>query len=56
MRPPQLTDTPETGNYRTAIDESLPKGLKISRADVANFMVNNLMNTSIFEKTVQIGY
>ncbi len=56
MRPPQLTNTPETGDYRVAIDQPLKKGLKISRADVANFMVKNLFNESLFGKTVQIGY
>ncbi|SDS49478.1 Putative NADH-flavin reductase [Mucilaginibacter mallensis] len=56
IRPPQLTDSPETGKYRTAIDGPLRKGLKISRADVAHFMVNNLMNKSIFRATVEVGY
>jgi len=56
MRPPRLTDGPETGNYRNAINHPLTKGYQISRADLADFMINNLTNKSIFKAVVQIGY
>jgi putative NADH-flavin reductase len=39
VRPPQLTDRPQTGRYRVR-EEHLPAfGFKIARADVANFMI-----------------
>ncbi|HEX4022742.1 MAG TPA: SDR family oxidoreductase [Acidobacteriaceae bacterium] len=39
VRPPQLTDKPQTGRYRVR-EEHLPAfGFKIARADVANFMI-----------------
>nr|WP_082856132.1 SDR family oxidoreductase [Mucilaginibacter sp. L294] len=56
MRPPQLTDGPETGTYRIAIHNFLNNGLKISRADVALFIINNLMDAAITKKTIEIGY
>ncbi len=56
MRPPKLLDTPETGNYRTAIDKFVINGLKIARADVAHFIINNLANNEIIKKTVEIAY
>jgi hypothetical protein len=39
VRPPQLTDKPQTGRYRVR-QEHLPIfGFKIARADVADFMI-----------------
>jgi putative NADH-flavin reductase len=35
VRPPQLTDKPATGRYRTAVDINLRGGRRISRADLA---------------------
>jgi putative NADH-flavin reductase len=56
MRPPQLTDKPVTGRYRIAINHYLKNCLKISRADVAHFMVNNIMSDTIYKTTVEIAY
>jgi putative NADH-flavin reductase len=56
MRPPQLTDNPVTGNYRVAINHPLKNGLKISRADVAHYMVNNLFTPATYKTTVELGY
>jgi putative NADH-flavin reductase len=56
MRPPQLTDKPVTGHYRIAINHYLKNCLKISRADVAYFMVNNLTTEAIYKTTVEIAY
>jgi putative NADH-flavin reductase len=39
VRPPRLTDKPLTGIYRTARGRNLRRGLFISRADVAHFML-----------------
>jgi putative NADH-flavin reductase len=56
MRPPQLTDIPATGKYRFSIDKFLENGLKISRADLAHFMLHNIANESIYRKTVEVAY
>jgi putative NADH-flavin reductase len=52
VRPPQLTDKPHTGKYRVR-EGHLPRfGFKISRADVADFMVkaaeNHVSSRKIF--------
>ncbi|MDB5156213.1 MAG: NAD-dependent epimerase/dehydratase family protein [Mucilaginibacter sp.] len=55
IRPPQLTNGPVTGNYRIAIGVFLKNCLKISRADVAHFIVNNLTNELTYRTTVEIA-
>jgi uncharacterized protein YbjT (DUF2867 family) len=42
IRPPQLTDKPLTGSYRTAFGQNLRGGLFVPRADVAHFMLKVL--------------
>lgn len=37
LRPPQLTDKPLTGRYRTRRDLNVRHGLRVSRADLAHF-------------------
>ena len=39
VRPPRLTNGPETGAYRTAHGRNLRRGLTVSRADVAHLML-----------------
>ena len=56
LRPPRLIDQSATANYRIAINAVLKNSLRISRADVAHFMVNNIDNEAILKKTVEIGY
>lgn len=56
MRPPQLVDKPATGNYRIAVNTFLKNGLKISRADVAHFIISNLANEETYKATVEIAY
>ena len=56
VRPPRLTDKAVTGQYRMAIDQPLPNGYSIARADVAHFMLNNIAAEGLFRKTVEIGY
>lgn len=56
IRPPQLTDGPLTGNYRVAVNHFLKNALKISRADVAHFMLANLANAATYQGTVEIAY
>jgi putative NADH-flavin reductase len=56
VRPPQLTDNPLTGSYRIAINSFLKNCLKISRADVAHFMISNIANEETYQATVEIAY
>ncbi len=56
IRPPQLTNNPYTGHYRFSINSFLKKGLKISRADLADFIIKNIANESIYQKTVEVAY
>jgi putative NADH-flavin reductase len=56
VRPPQLTDGPLTGIYRKAINQFLKDCLKISRADVAHFIVTHLTNSETYRATVEIAY
>lgn len=56
MRPPKLFDSPATGIYRTSFNVFLNNALKISRADLAHFIVHNLVNEAIIKKTVEAAY
>jgi putative NADH-flavin reductase len=55
VRPPELTDKPYTGKYRVR-EGHLPRfGLKISRADVADFMITLAENHASIRKVVGIA-
>ena len=55
VRPPQLTDKPYTGKYRVR-EGRLPRfGFKISRADVADYMLKAVENRSSIGKIVGIS-
>lgn len=56
VRPPRLTDAKPTGNYRTAVNQFLKNGLKISRADTAHFMLSHIQSEDMFRSIVEIGY
>jgi putative NADH-flavin reductase len=56
IRPPQLTNGPLTGEYRTAVNAYLRNGLKISRADVAHLVIHQLNNNGFIHTTVEMGY
>jgi putative NADH-flavin reductase len=56
MRPPRLTDKPVTGHYRFAVNEFLKNCLRISRADVAHFMLNNIAIKATYKTTIEIAY
>jgi putative NADH-flavin reductase len=55
VRPPQLTDRPYTGNYRVREGHLPHFGFKISRADVADFMIKAAENPSLIRKIVGIS-
>jgi putative NADH-flavin reductase len=54
VRPPQLTDKPYTGKYRVQEDHLPLFGFKISRADVADYMIKAAENPSTIRKVVGI--
>jgi putative NADH-flavin reductase len=56
VRPPQLTDSKVTGNYRIAVNRFLRNGLKLSRADTAHFMLSHIRSEDMFRSVVEIGY
>jgi putative NADH-flavin reductase len=56
VRPPRLTDSKVTGNYRIAVNRFLKNGLKISRADTAHFMLSHIQSEEMFRSVVEIGY
>ena len=54
VRPPELTDKPYTGKYRVR-EGHLPRfGFKISRADVADYMIKATENRSSIRKVVGV--
>jgi putative NADH-flavin reductase len=55
VRPPRLTDGPLTTAYRTAVGKNLRRGLVISRADVAHFMLNALTQSSSIKQCIGIA-
>lgn len=55
MRPPRLTDKPLTGTYRTAHGRNLRRGLFISRADVAHYMLRALEQPETIRQTIGIA-
>lgn len=56
VRPARLVNNPKTGNYRAG--ENLRFGIfsKISRADVADFLLKNLNKSESFGKITTISY
>ena len=55
VRPPELTDKPYSGTYRKR-EGNLPRfGFKISRADVADFMIKTVEDRSSIRKVVGVA-
>ena len=55
VRPPRLTDKPLTGTYRTANGRNLRRGLSISRADVAHYMLRALDQPETIRQTISVA-
>jgi len=55
VRPPRLTDKPLTGSYRTARGRNLRRGLFISRANVAHFMLRALEHPETVRQAMGIA-
>jgi len=56
VRPPRLTDKPLTGTYRTAHGQNLRRGLVISRADVAHYMLRAVGQPETIKQTIGVAY
>jgi hypothetical protein len=56
IRPPRLTNGPLTRTYRTAIDRNLPKGMIISRPDVAHLTLTVLQQRETVRHAVGVAY
>ena len=56
VRPPRLTDRPLSGAYRTAYGQNLPRGLSISRADVAHLMLRVLGQPETIGRVIGVAY
>lgn len=56
IRPPLLTNGALTGHYRYAMNEFLPNCTKISRADLAHFMIQHIANPATFRTTIEVAY
>ena len=55
VRPPELTNKPYTGRYRVR-ENHLPRfGFKVSRADVANFMIRAVEDRTSIRKVVGLS-
>jgi putative NADH-flavin reductase len=54
-RPPQLTDKPLTGTYRTAYGQNIRGGRSVSRADVAHNMLRVLEQPESIRQVVGIA-
>jgi putative NADH-flavin reductase len=55
VRPPQLTDKPPTGTYRTAYGQNIRGGWSVSRADVADLMLRVLDQPETIEQAIGIA-
>lgn len=55
IRPPQLTDKPLTGRYRTAFGQNIRGGLFVPRADVAHLMLAVLGRPETIGHTIGIA-
>jgi putative NADH-flavin reductase len=56
VRPPRLTDKPLTGAYRTAHGQNLRRGLVISRADVAHYMLRAVGQPETIKQAIGVAY
>jgi putative NADH-flavin reductase len=56
LRPGFLTNGPRTGKYRAITDIAGVTAGKISRADVADFILNQLETPSLFKQTPLLTY
>lgn len=56
LRPPWLRDGPHTGKYRFSVHEYINRPYKISRADLADFIVIHLEDKTTYKAFVEVSY
>jgi putative NADH-flavin reductase len=56
VRPPRLSNKPHTGHYQIAINHHLRRCNSISRADVADYLVNHLDDVEASCGVVEVAY
>src|SRR5258706_8056064 len=56
LRPPQFTNGPRTGHYQSVVNQQLTHGSKISRADIADYIVTHLNDRSTYRGMVELAY
>ncbi len=56
IRPPKLTDEPRSGGYQVAVNQHLSQGWKLSRADLADYIVKHLDDPVTYCGLVEIAY
>jgi putative NADH-flavin reductase len=56
IRPPRLIDGKKKGVYRSSINEPLKHPSKISRADLADYIVNHLSDDATFKGLAEVSY
>jgi uncharacterized protein YbjT (DUF2867 family) len=55
VRPPRLTNRPITRTYRTAYRQNVRRGILVSRADVAHFMLRVLDEPATIGEAIGIA-
>jgi putative NADH-flavin reductase len=56
VRPAKLTDGPKTGNYKAAIPLHMGLNAKISRADVADFLLKQVSDNTYLHQVPRLRY
>jgi putative NADH-flavin reductase len=56
VRPMRLTNGPRTGHYRVALDGLPREGTRISRADLADFMLKQVTSSEYVHRVPAIAY
>jgi uncharacterized protein YbjT (DUF2867 family) len=56
VRPPYLTRSGLTGQYRTAVDRNVRRGIRLSRADAAHFMLRALTEETTIGHAIAAAY
>ncbi|MEU7799829.1 NAD(P)H-binding protein [Micromonospora arborensis] len=56
VRPPRLTNGPRTGRYRREVGGNVPRGLSISRADLAGAILRLIDDPAVARRGVGVAY
>jgi putative NADH-flavin reductase len=56
VRPPRLTNGELKNKYRFAVNDWLPNCIRISRADLAHFMLQYIHSNSTYRSIVEVAY